>query len=63
MHRISQRSTPSTVLALFDSRIDDLKLPVLQFGAMENHGRSSRVEEIPPLVQNYFQWTAVFSSG
>ncbi|KAG7096642.1 hypothetical protein E1B28_004058 [Marasmius oreades] len=65
-------STPSTVLALFDSRIDEMKLPVLRHPSSGNErpsiaapdlARSPRVEEVAPLVQNYFQWTAVFSSG
>jgi hypothetical protein len=59
----------SVAFALFDSQLDQLRLPVSKPLAL-NHSfehdtdqPSPRVERVTIFVERYFEWTAVFSQG
>ncbi|KAK1227420.1 hypothetical protein PQX77_009567 [Marasmius sp. AFHP31] len=66
---LTRSITTNTALVLFDSRIDELRLPVVAnpsndkdriFGLMP---QPPKPEEVVALVQKYFQYTATFTEG
>jgi len=62
--RCSPSRTEGISLALFDSRIDRLKLPVLlspsRISNEEDTVQSPRLESVAGLVQKYFEWVGIF---
>jgi hypothetical protein len=59
-------SAGSTVIALFDSKLDRLKLPILKAPSKstyqfeeEDPGWVPESEDVAPFVQNYFEWIAI----
>ena len=52
--------------ALFDSRLDQLKLPVIRPPSQIFHGQDEgtsqplRLESVAGLVQKYFEWFGIF---
>ncbi|KAJ7284095.1 hypothetical protein C8J57DRAFT_1294378 [Mycena rebaudengoi] len=56
----TQSDSPRISLALFDSQLDQLKLPVLRHPAAEENKSPSRLENVAFFVQKYFDLVAVF---
>jgi hypothetical protein len=59
----SDSDSPRISLALFDSQLDQLKLPVLRHPAAEENKSPSRLENVAFFVQKYFDLVAVFEEG
>jgi hypothetical protein len=63
----SQLESP-TMVALFDSQVDRLQLPVLKFPTapydrLRAQERSMRTEEVALYLNRYFEWIAVAEMG
>lgn len=61
----NRTSAPSTdiALVLFDSQLDNLKLPVLKHPPAAGNKKASKLEHVAFFVQKYFELVAVFEEG